>query len=108
MTDEHFGYKHAASEAHSMYLKYHFHHTESSEAMDENGTATKRVPSFPQFHKVPKTGVIYATSRASVLEQRETGSNKEVGKMISRGKNDESTRVDKTQWKESKMTTQEE
>ena len=48
-----------------MYLKYHFHHTESSEAMDENGTATERVPSFPQFHKVPKTGVIYATSRAS-------------------------------------------
>jgi len=30
------------------------------------------------------------------LEQRETGSNK--------GKNDESTRVDKTQWQESKMT----
>jgi len=42
------------------------------------------------------------------LEQRETGSNKGVGKIISRGKNDESTRVDKTQWEESKMTTQEE
>jgi len=43
-----------------------------------------------------------------LLEQRETGSNKGVGKIISRGKNDESTRVDKTQWEESKMTTQEE
>ena len=43
-----------------------------------------------------------------VLEQRETGSSKGVGKIMSRRKNDESTRADKTQWQESKMTTQEE
>jgi len=42
------------------------------------------------------------------LEQRETDSSKEARKIISRGKNDGSTRVDKTQRQESKMTTQEE
>ena len=52
--------------------------------------------------------ILSEDSVSEVLEQRETGSNKEASKIISRGKNDGSTRVDKTQWQESKMTTQQE
>jgi hypothetical protein len=52
------------TEAHSMYKKYHFHHTDSGKVHDERGETVEDEASFPQFHKVPKTGVIYATSRA--------------------------------------------
>eukprot|EP00978_Attheya_sp_CCMP212_P041712 scaffold242659_cov41-Attheya_sp.AAC.1 len=46
------------AEAHTMYLQYH-RHQESDEHKVE-------VPTFPMFHRVPKTGVIYATSRAKM------------------------------------------
>jgi aspartate/methionine/tyrosine aminotransferase len=49
---------HVASEAHEMYEKYHFHRNES------NVSGEPEESSFPQFHKVSKTGVIYASSRA--------------------------------------------
>ena len=48
------------TEAHATYLQYHSHRTESGIEGDD---ATYQ-HSFPQFQKVPKTGVIYATSRA--------------------------------------------
>jgi hypothetical protein len=73
-----------------IYLKYHRHHQPFAEEDENNAakaaasTATteahaaaaaadmgggdrghKQVPSFPMFHRVMKTGVIYATSRAA-------------------------------------------
>jgi len=90
--------------------------------MDKNKKGEVKITHCPTqdmigyFFTKPLQGTQFARLRSkilnlpssSMLEQRETGSNKGVGKIISRGKNDESTRVDKTQWQESKMTTQEE
>lgn len=52
----------SVSEAHLMYLKYHRHH--QSEMAELKSRDRKKVPEFPMFHRVAKTGVIYATSRA--------------------------------------------
>lgn len=52
----------SVSEAHSMYLKYHRHH--QSESAETKSDDHKKVPEFSMFHRVAKTGVIYATSRA--------------------------------------------
>eukprot|EP00957_Ditylum_brightwellii_P008373 633913-Ditylum_brightwellii.AAC.1 len=46
----------AMNEAHSVYLQYHRHFTETD--------GVQKKPEFPMFHRVAKTGVIYATSRA--------------------------------------------
>jgi len=43
------------AEAHQVFLQYHKHQEEKDET-----------PEFPMFIKVPKTGVIYATSRARI------------------------------------------
>ena len=49
-----------AREAHEVYRRYHRHHQEKVVGHDH------QVPKFAMFHRVSKTGVIYATSRASV------------------------------------------
>jgi hypothetical protein len=51
------------SEAHLMYQKYHRHHQSST--AEAKSHDHKEVPDFAMFHQVSKTGVIYATSRAS-------------------------------------------
>ena len=52
----------SVDEAHSTFLRYHRHHQEHHGA----GNTNDGFGSFPMFHRVSKTGVIYATSRASV------------------------------------------
>lgn len=66
-------------EAHAIYLKYHCH---ADSYLDDNADDSKKeaiipeheavsmatataAPTFSMFHKVQKTGVIYATSRAT-------------------------------------------
>jgi len=46
------------TEAHDMYEKYHRHE------LEEGSTTQSISASFPMFHRVMKTGVIYATTRA--------------------------------------------
>jgi hypothetical protein len=59
-------------EAHQIYLKYHHEHERdgsSGSELDSEHDGHKKpvpvVPTFPMFHRVMKTGVIYATSRAA-------------------------------------------
>jgi hypothetical protein len=56
-------------EAHQIFERYHREHEEDitvdNAATNHGGRGHKPVPSFPMFHRVQKTGVIYATSRAS-------------------------------------------
>jgi hypothetical protein len=69
--------RYSVVEAHDIYEKYHLHHDGDDLifglADDEAGVASKDLghrvhkaagPNFKMFHKVMKTGVIYATSRA--------------------------------------------
>lgn len=56
-------------EAHDVFEKYHKHLSSPSEEkepvlLDEVQRARKPNESFPMFHRVMKTGVIYATTRA--------------------------------------------
>jgi hypothetical protein len=51
-------------EAHKMYLQYHRHHDSDQHKVE--------VPIFPMFHRVPKTGVIYATTRYVHYSHHET------------------------------------
>lgn len=65
-----------AEEAHDIYLKYHRHHEgedlvfgvdddDAGVFNDDLGGHDKPAgPNFKMFHRVMKTGVIYATSRA--------------------------------------------
>jgi len=61
-------------EAHNVYAKYHIHREEEEETPRDDSQATPATTSpasgsgsekFAQFHRVEKTGVIYATSRAA-------------------------------------------
>jgi aspartate/methionine/tyrosine aminotransferase len=61
----------SVKEAHDIYIKYHHHDQEQSAKLHSNeedlGARDDKPTggSFPMFHKVMKTGVIYATSRAA-------------------------------------------
>jgi len=67
------GRRSSVVEAHEAYMKYHKHHVASDDDEQEEveGSAeylssvkTEEGDPWPQFHRVEKTGVIYATSRA--------------------------------------------
>lgn len=64
MTGQH-SHRTSVLEAHDIYSKYHRHFEEHDSSEDLGGRDHKPAPSFPMFHRVMKTGVIYATSRAS-------------------------------------------
>jgi len=57
----------SVKEAYDVFEKYHRHHTEN--VLDEKDEekvqkGPTQSPSFPMFHRVMKTGVVYATTRA--------------------------------------------
>mmetsp|Transcript_9083 Transcript_9083/g.13259 ORF Transcript_9083/g.13259 Transcript_9083/m.13259 type:complete len:489 (+) Transcript_9083:233-1699(+) len=60
------GLRSSIVEAHNMYALYHKDQVQKmEEAIVDEGESSTATPDFPMFRQVPKTGVIYATSRAS-------------------------------------------
>lgn len=69
MPKQHHRRRSSVAEAHTVYVKYHRHHTldgdeEEATIEEDHAYPRSKPPEFAQFHRVEKTGVIYATSRA--------------------------------------------